>query len=49
MKSTAVFLLTITLAACGDKNDPATESSVDADAAEYKAKVDKQVSESVVN
>ena len=49
MKFIAVFLLTFTLAACGDKNDPAAESSADKDAAEYKAKVDKKVSESVVN
>ena len=49
MKVIAIFLLTFTLAACGDNNDPAAESSTDNGAAEYKAKVDKQVSESVVN
>jgi|SRR5210317_537471 hypothetical protein len=49
MKIIAVFLLTITLSACGDNNDPATESETDTFAEEYKAKVDKQVSESVVN
>jgi len=45
----AMFLLTFALTAWGGENDPSVEPGAGNEGAAYKAKVDKQVSESVVN
>jgi len=49
MKVIAAILITFTLSACGDDKGPSVDSSDNTGADSYKAKVDKQVSDSVVN
>ena len=49
MKVIAAILITFTLTACGDDKGASVDSTDNSGAAAYKAKVDKKVSDSVVN